>query len=213
MPWFFHCFATIDNFCLVFLQWLNETKIKTKTQKTRNQKNKTNKMTRPNSLPLLPPLGCAILFFFVSCFFGFLFSGSLLIFWRAKDLDLTLCQFSHFRGCKLAFGWFYYLLWACGSIRKQCKKLWQNAGITGGNLGGVGHTLGNFVCLCNLSKMVLNKCKNIGSQWMCRTDFDIDIVASNPWVNTCSNTLKDSLEKEWCISLKWVLPSTSAFLL
>ena len=127
-------------------------------------------MTRPNSLPLLPPLGCAILVFLlffvfwvfvflffwclvfvVSWFFGFLFSGSLLVFWRAKDLDLTLCQFSHFRGCKLAFGWFYYLLWACGSIRKQCKKLWQNAGITGGSLGGLGHKLGNFVCLCNLS--------------------------------------------------------------
>ena len=72
----------------------------------------------------------------------------------------------------------------------------------------MGHKLGNFVCLCNLSKTVLNKCKNIGSQWMCRTDFDIDIVGSNPWVNTCSNTLKDSLEKEWCISLKWVFPST-----
>ena len=173
-------------------------------------------MTRPNSLPL-PPLGCAILYFFacvflVSWFFGFLFPGSLLVFWRGKDLDLTLCQFSHFRGFKLAFGWFYYLLWACGSIRKQCKKLWQNAGITGGSLGGLGHKLGNFVCLCNLSKTVLNKCKNIGSQWMCRTDFDIDILGSNRWISTCSYTLKDSLEKEWCISLKWVLPSTSAIL-
>ena len=51
-----------------------------KTRKTRSQKNnKKNTMTRPNSLPLLPPLGCAI-FFFVSWFFGFLFSGSLLVF-------------------------------------------------------------------------------------------------------------------------------------
>ena len=130
-------------------------------------------MTRPNSLPLLPPLRCAIILFFyfkllfsASWFLGFLFSGSLLVFWRAKDLDLTLCHFSHFRGCKLAFGWFYYLLWACGSIRKQCKKLWQNAGITGGSLGSLGHKLGNFVCLCNRSKTVLNKCKNIGNQWM-----------------------------------------------
>ena len=169
-------------------------------------------MTRPNSLPLLPPWGvqscffCLFLVFWVS-----VFSGSLLVFWR--DLDLTLCHFSHFRGCKLVFGLFYYLLWASGSIRKQCNKLWQNAGITGGSLGGLGHRLGNFACLCNFSKTVLSKCKNIGSQWMCRTDFDIDIVGSNPWVNTCSNTLKDSLEKEWCISLKWVLPSTSAFLL
>ena len=265
--------ATIDNFCLVFLQWLNKTKIK-KNKKPKKEK----KMTRPNSLPLLPPWGVQSCFFV--CFFlffwfcGFLFSGSLLVFlqWLNKTKiqktkktqkktqwpDPTLChysplrvcnlvflcffvflvsclfcffvfwfvvgflkgsgprplcQFSHFRGCKLAFGWFYYLLWSCGSIRKQCKKLWQNAGITGGKLGGVGHKLGNFVCLCNLEKRCLNKCKNIGSQWMCRTDFDIDILGSNPWISTCSNTLKDSLEKEWCISLKWVLPSTSACLL
>ena len=53
-------------------------------KKTQNQKN----MTRPNSLPLLPPLGCAIIFFvffFVSFFLvfwflGLLFSGSLLAF-------------------------------------------------------------------------------------------------------------------------------------
>jgi len=43
-------------------------------------------------------------------------------------------------------------------------KKWQNAGITGGSLGGLGHRLGNVVCLCNFSKTVLNKCKNIGSQ-------------------------------------------------
>ena len=97
VPWFSHCFATIDNFCLVILQWLNKTKIqknkrtrnKTKQQKNKQTKNKENKMTRPNSLPLLHPLGCAIVlfcvffcfcwflvFFFVflvSCFFGLLF--------------------------------------------------------------------------------------------------------------------------------------------
>ena len=93
VPWFSHCFATIDNFCnfcLVFLQWLNKTKNQKpktkKTKKTRNQKNQTEKnknkkVTRPNSLPLLPPLGCAVLFFgVVSWFFGFLFSSSLLFF-------------------------------------------------------------------------------------------------------------------------------------
>ena len=38
-------------------------------------------MTRPNSLPLLPPLGCAVLFFWGgSWFFGFLFSSSMLFF-------------------------------------------------------------------------------------------------------------------------------------
>ena len=44
------------------------------------------KMTRPNSLPLLPPLGvcnlvfCSFFVFLGSWFFGFLFSGSLLVF-------------------------------------------------------------------------------------------------------------------------------------
>ena len=37
VPWFYHCFATIDNFCLGFLQWLNKTKIQ-KNKKPRNQK-------------------------------------------------------------------------------------------------------------------------------------------------------------------------------
>jgi len=106
--------------------------------------------------------------FLVSCFFGFFFGPlGFLVFWfvvgflkgwqsntKVKDLDLALCQFSHFRGCKLAFGRFYWLLWACGSIRKPCKKKqWQNAGITGGSLGGLGHRLGNFVCLYNCSKL------------------------------------------------------------
>ena len=51
-----------------------------------------------------------ILFFFcsfvcfVSCFFGFLFSGSW--WWFVEG---SLCQFSHFSGCKLAFGSFYYI--------------------------------------------------------------------------------------------------------
>ena len=163
----------------------------------------------------MPCKACTARFLFF-CFLGFWFVVSFLKGWQnnteVKDLDLTLCQFSHLRGCKLAFAWFYCLLWACGSIRKPCKKPWQKAGITGGSLGGLGHRLGNCVCLCNFSKPVLNKCKNIGSQWMRRTDFDIDIVDSNPWVNTCLNTLNDSLEKEWCISLKWVLPSTRALL-
>ena len=138
----FFCFL-FSGSLLVFVQWLNKTKI----QNPRNQKNK-KKMTRPNSLPLLPPWGVQscfflfLLFFFLFCFFGFLVSWCFsflvswfLVFWfvvgflkgwqnntKVKDLDLTLCQFSHFRGCKLAFGWFYCLLWACGSIRKPCKK-------------------------------------------------------------------------------------------
>jgi len=41
VPWFSHGFATIDNFCLVFLQWLNKTKL---------QKNKENKKPKNNML-------------------------------------------------------------------------------------------------------------------------------------------------------------------
>jgi hypothetical protein len=63
-----------------------KTKKTKKYNKKRNQKNKKKqktktKITRPNSLPLLPPLGCAVLFFWGgSWFFGFLFSSSLLVF-------------------------------------------------------------------------------------------------------------------------------------
>ena len=136
-------------FLLGFSAMAKQTKIK-KTKKWQDP---------PPSATIYSPLGvCNLVFFcifvfwvFCFCCFGFLvfcffLSGPLLFFWRAKDLDLTLCQFSHFRGCKLAFGWFYYLLWACGSIRKQCTKLWQNAGITGGSLGGVGTQIRQF-CL------------------------------------------------------------------
>ena len=191
--WFSHCFATIDNFCLVFLQWLNEPKI----QKTKNQE---QKRWQDPTLCHYSPLGVCNLVFFAFCFLflvflicwflGFLFSGSslvflqwlnetkiqknkkqetrkkwqdpalchysppwsvqycfvflfflvswffsFLVFWfvagflegwqnntKVKDLDLTLCQFSHYRGCKLAFGWSYWLLWACGSIGEPPKK-------------------------------------------------------------------------------------------
>jgi len=76
-----------------------------KTRKTTKQNDKTQLS------PLLPPWDVQYCFFFV--FFGFCFSGSLLFFlkgWqnntKMKDLDLTLRQFSHFRGCKLAFDCF-----------------------------------------------------------------------------------------------------------
>ena len=146
--------------------------------------------------------GFLVFFCFVFRFPGFLFSGSSFVFskgWqnstKVKDLDLTLCQFSHFRGCKLVLGWFYWLLWACGSLWKSCKKTMAKCRYHWRELGGLGHRLGNSVCLRNVSRTVLNKYKNIGSQWMCRTDFEMDIVGSNPWVNTCSNTLRIPLKR------------------
>ena len=78
-----HYCATIDNFCLASLQWLNQTK------QTKNQKNK-KKMTRPNSLPLLPPWGvqsCSFLVFFVFFWFlGFLVSCFLVPCWWFQGL-------------------------------------------------------------------------------------------------------------------------------
>ena len=62
--WFSHCFATTDNFCLVFLQWLNTSKIK-KKNKTRNQKK--TKCQDPTLCHYSPPWGVHFFcFFFVS---------------------------------------------------------------------------------------------------------------------------------------------------
>ena len=190
-----------------------------------NQTNKKNVKTQLSATT--PPLGCAILFFcflFFLCFLflrflGFLFSGSLLVFLKGsqnntkvKDLDLTLCQFSHFRGCKLAFGCFTVCFGPVVPLENhvktmaKCRYHWKK-------LGGLGTQIRQLSLYVLFQKMRLKKCKTIGSQWMCSTDFDIDIIGSNPSVNTCSNILKDFLEKEWCISLKWLLPSTNAFLL
>ena len=189
-------------------------KIKNKKQKIKKPKKETTKKTKrqdPTLCHYSPPWGVQskfLCFFFWGgvLFFSFLVSCFLvrcccfLKGWqnntKVKDLDLTLCQFSHFRGCKLAFGWFYCLLWACGSIRKQCKKKtmakcryhWRK-------LGGLGTQIRQFCLFMYFSQPVLNTCKNIGSQWMCRTDFDIDIVGSNPWVNTCSHTLKNPVKR------------------
>ena len=88
MRWFSHCFATIDNFCLVFLQWLNKTNPKTKKPKNQNQKNKKQKPKKntkwqvPTLCHYSPPWGVQYIFFLVSffSFFCFLFSGSLLVF-------------------------------------------------------------------------------------------------------------------------------------
>ena len=144
-------------------------------------------MTRPNSLPL-----CNLVFFWFSCFFGLLFFW-FLVFWfvvgglkgwqnnKVKDLLFaSLCQFSHFRGAIVLSVDYIVCVGPVVPIENHVKTM-ENAGITGGSLGGLGHRLGSFVCLlCKFSRSVFNKCKNIGSQWMCRTDFDIKIVGSNP---------------------------------
>ena len=60
VPWFSHCFATIDNFCLAF---------KTKIQKTKNQE--TKKKWQDPTLCHYSPLGVCNLVFFSPCFLGF----------------------------------------------------------------------------------------------------------------------------------------------
>ena len=69
VPWFYHCFATIDNFCLGFLQCLNKTKI---------QRKQKYKMTRPTLCHYSPPWGVQSCFFFCFLFF-FLFSCVFLV--------------------------------------------------------------------------------------------------------------------------------------
>ena len=180
-------------------------------------------MTRPNSLPLLPIGVCNLVFFFsfsgclvlgflfilVSCFFV---SFSLLVFWRAKDLDPTLCQFSHFKGCKFAFGWFYYLLWACGSVRKQCKKTMAKCRHHWRKLGGLGHKLGNFVCLCNMSERCWTNAKTRQNK-VVNECVELILTLTFSAQTHMLKHFERFLEKEWCISLQWVLPSTSAFFL
>ena len=79
LRWFSHCFATIGNFYLVFLQWLNKTEIKKK-----NTKPKKHDKTQLSATT--PPLGCAIIFL---CFLFFLVSFFLggvswfIVFWFA----------------------------------------------------------------------------------------------------------------------------------
>ena len=107
----------------VFLQLLN----KTKNQKTK-QETKKNTWQDP-TLCHYSPLGVCKLFFLVSCFFGFLFPGSLLVFsamanntknpkkkqetrktrnqtTEKKRQDPTLCHYSPPWGVQSFFFWF-----------------------------------------------------------------------------------------------------------
>jgi len=80
VPWFSHCFATIGNFCLGFLQWLNKTKIqKNKKQEAKKKiKNKNKKKIQNDKTQLsalTPPLGVCnhVFVFYFFCFLVFWF--------------------------------------------------------------------------------------------------------------------------------------------
>ena len=95
-------------------------------QNKKNKKRKKNDKTQLSAT--IPTLGVCnlgfvffvflIFCFFVFCCFVFLVFWILVVWFvvgflkgwqnntKVKDLDLTLCQFSHFRGCKFAFGCF-----------------------------------------------------------------------------------------------------------
>ena len=68
VPWFSHCFATTENFCLVFLQWLN----KTKNQKNKKQKKQEKQNDKTQLSATTTPLGVCNLVFLDFWFFGFL---------------------------------------------------------------------------------------------------------------------------------------------
>ena len=83
MPWFSHCFATIENFCLVFLQWLNKTKNQ-KTKKPKKQKKQEKQNDKTQLSATTTPLGvCNLVFldFWFFWFLGFLVSCVLLRSW------------------------------------------------------------------------------------------------------------------------------------
>ena len=85
VPWFCHCFATIDNFCLFFLQWLNKNKIK-KKQETKNTK-KTTTWQDPTLCHYSPHWGVQSCFFILNYYFwslGFLVSCFLVRCWFLK---------------------------------------------------------------------------------------------------------------------------------
>ena len=67
--------------CWFFLQWLTTPKTQKKNKKPEKQETKQPKKKDKTQLSATtPPLGVCNLFFLVSCFFGFLFPGSLLVF-------------------------------------------------------------------------------------------------------------------------------------
>ena len=160
---------------------------KEKNKNTNTNKNKKNKFMKVTKIRFLGVRNFVFFFFrvflvFCFCFLGVLFFLSFLVSWflvfwfvvgflkgwqnntKAKDLDLTLCQFSHFRGANLFLVDFIGCFGPVVPLKQQCKKTMAKCRYHWRKLGGLGHRLGNFVCLCNFSKTVLNKCKNIGSQ-------------------------------------------------
>ena len=141
LQWLCHYCATIDSFCLAYMQWLNKTKNQEKTRKTTKTKGQNPTLCHYSHLGMCNIFFSFFVFLVSVFFFGFCFSGSLLFFlkgWqnntKVKDLDLTLRQFSHFRGCKLAFDCVFVCFGHVVPLEKH-EYLWQNAGITWGNLG------------------------------------------------------------------------------
>ena len=170
--------ASIDCFCLASLQWLN--KNKTKTAKQQNYKTQPSATTPPWGVQyILLFLFFGFLVFLVSCFLVscFLVRCWFLKGWqnntKVKDLDLTRCQFSHFRGCKLAFGCFIVCFGRVVPLENHIKTM-AKCRYHRRKLGGVGTQIRQFGMFMYWFKKCLKfeKCKNIGSQWMCRTDFD-----------------------------------------
>ena len=148
-----------------------------------NQKNTKTQKTQwqdPTLCHYSPPWGVQPVF---CCLFGFLFSGSLLFFFeglakqhKSEGPRPNSMPVLPLLGLQICFWLFYCLLWVCGSFLENYVKNMAKCRHHWGNLRD---RLRNFVYVI-FQNVVKTHCKNIGSQWICRTDFDIDIVESTP---------------------------------
>ena len=141
-------------------------KEKNKNKKTnKNKKNKFMKVTKIRFLGVRNFVFFCFLFFWffvfvfwVFCFLSFLVSW-FLVFWfvvgflkgwqnntKAKDLDLTLCQFSHFRGANLFLVDFIGCFGPVVPLKQQCKKNHGKMQVSLEEAWGVGTQIRQF-CL------------------------------------------------------------------
>ena len=150
LQWLCHYCATIDNFCLASPKH---------SQKRNNTPQKNDKTQLSATTPFLGVCNLVFSFGFMVSWFLVFWVSWLLVFWlvvvflkgwqnntKVKDLDLTLCQLSHFRGCKLPFDW----LIACYHVKTkaQCRYHWWK-------LWGLGTQISQFCMFMYCSKMCL----------------------------------------------------------
>ena len=123
-------------------------------------KGKEKGWKKQNILMKVTKIGFLGVSFCVFCFFGFLVFWFVVVFFEglAKQHKSegprphSLPVLPLFGVANLLLVDFIGCFGPVVPLENHVKKTWQNAGITGGSLGGLGHRLGNFVCLYNFSK-------------------------------------------------------------